>query len=74
MFFRRKGKLRKEFDEKLLVQFNQLKKEWLSEKSIIDKSFDPSDEVLCGAKLTEAKYFFLFKEAKERNITLSKRF
>ncbi|MGP7819717.1 YaaL family protein [Niallia sp. 01092] len=70
MFFRRKGKLRKEFDEKLLVQFKHLKQDWLNEKTLLDKSFDPSDEVLCAARLTEAKYFFLFKEAKERNVTL----
>ncbi|MFT8322093.1 MAG: YaaL family protein [Bacillus sp. (in: firmicutes)] len=70
MFFRRKGKLRKEFDEKLIIQFKHLKQEYLNEKALLDKSFDPSDEVLCAARLTEAKYFFLFKEAKERNVTL----
>ncbi|UQZ75198.1 DUF2508 domain-containing protein [Niallia circulans] len=72
MFFRKKGKLRKEFDEKLLVQFSHLKKEWLNDKNLLDKSFDPSDEVISGAKLSEAKYFFLFKEAKQRKINLLK--
>ena len=72
MFFQRKRKLRKEFDEKLLLQFSHLKKEWLNDKSLLDKSFDPSEEVICAAKLTEAKYFFLFKEAKERNIKILK--
>ncbi|CAI9395267.1 MULTISPECIES: YaaL family protein [Bacillaceae] len=72
MFFQRKGKLRKDFDEKLLVQFNHLKKEWLNDKSLLDKSFDPSDEVISAAKLSEAKYFFLFKEAKQRKINLLK--
>ncbi|MFP3721640.1 YaaL family protein [Niallia circulans] len=72
MFFRRKGKLRKEFDEKLLVQFSHLKKEWLNDKSLLDKSFDPSDEVISESKLSEAKYFFLFKEAKQRKINLLK--
>ena len=61
MLFRRKGKLRKEFDEKLLIQFSNMKKDWLNDKSLLDKSFDPSDEVICAARLTEAKYFFLFK-------------
>lgn len=70
MFFQRKGKLRKEFDEKLLVQSSHLKQEWLNDKTLLDKSFDPSDEVICGAKLSEAKYFFLFKEAKQRKINL----
>lgn len=68
MFFRRKGWLRKEFDEKLLNQLDQLRNDWNNQKSLIEKSFDPSDDVICQAKLTEAKYFYLFKEAKKRNI------
>nr|MBU5199703.1 YaaL family protein [Vibrio cholerae] len=55
-----------------LVQFSNLKKEWLNDKSLLDKSFDPSDEVISEAKLSEAKYFFLFKEAKQRKINLLK--
>ncbi|MDN3020270.1 YaaL family protein [Paenibacillus sp. BSR1-1] len=70
MFFRRKGWLRKEYDEKLLIQLNKYKEHWQQEKMLLEKSFDPSDEVICQTKIAEAKYIFLLREAKERNVTL----
>lgn len=69
MFFRRKGWLRKEYDEKLLFQLNKFKEHWQQEKMLLEKSFDPSDEVICQTKIAEAKYIFLLKEAKHRNVT-----
>ncbi|KAF0815659.1 MULTISPECIES: YaaL family protein [unclassified Cytobacillus] len=68
MFFRRKKWLRSEFDEKLLEQLNRLKSDWNNQKSLVEKSFDPSPEAISQAKLAEAKYFFLFREAKKRNV------
>ncbi|KON85905.1 hypothetical protein AF332_03150 [Sporosarcina globispora] len=68
MFFRRKGWLRSEFDDKLLEQLNRLKTDWNNQKSLVEKSFDPSREAISQAKLAEAKYFFLFREAKKRNV------
>ncbi|MBP2243351.1 hypothetical protein J2Z40_003988 [Cytobacillus eiseniae] len=72
MLFRKKGWLRKEFDEKLLDKTNQLKDSWISQKTLIEKSFDPSIEAECQTKIAEMKYFFLFKEVRKRNITVSK--
>lgn len=72
MFFRRKHWLRKEYDDKLLDQLNHFKQDWQQQKSLLGKSFDPSEEVICETKLAEAKYFFLLKEAKHRNISLRK--
>lgn len=72
MFFRRKNWLRNEFDEKLLNQLNTFKHDWQQQKSLLDKSFDPSEDVICETKLAEAKYFFLLKEAKYRKITIKK--
>lgn len=72
MFFRRKEKLRKEFDEKLLFQLEYLKEEWMRQKNLIEKSIDPSDGVLYELKLAESKYFFLLREAKCRRIFLGK--
>ncbi|RBP86071.1 uncharacterized protein DUF2508 [Cytobacillus firmus] len=68
MFFRRKGWLRSEFDEKLLNQLNRIKTDWNNQKSLVEKSFDPSPEAISQSKLAEAKYFFLFREAKKRNV------
>jgi hypothetical protein len=70
VFFRRKGWIRKEFDEKLLNSMDEYKKDWQQQKTLLDKSFDPSEEVICQTKIAEAKYFFLLKEAKQRNITV----
>lgn len=70
MFFRRKGWLRKEYDQKLLEQLEELKADWNIQKTLVEKSLDPSEEFICNAKLTEAKYFFLFKEVKKRKIKM----
>ncbi|WP_449622840.1 YaaL family protein [Robertmurraya sp. Marseille-Q9965] len=72
MFFRRKGWLRKEFDEKLLTQLSDIRTDWANQKALVDKSFDPSEEILSYAKLTEAKYFYLLKQAKNRKINIRK--
>ena len=39
MFFRRKGWLREEFDEKLIKQFNDLKEHWDQSKCLTGKKF-----------------------------------
>ncbi|WP_282156332.1 YaaL family protein [Cytobacillus gottheilii] len=70
MFFRKKGWLRKEYDEKLLLQIEELKSNWKNQSNLVEKSFDITEEAISDAKLAEAKYFFLFKEAKKRNVTV----
>lgn len=72
MFFRRKGKLRKEYNEKLLIQLNKYKDYWQKEKLLLERSLDPSEEVICQSKVAEAKYILLLREAKYRNVTLTK--
>lgn len=66
MLFRRRDRLKREYDELLNAQLQQLKTEWMTKKSLMEKSFDVSDEFIAEAKLAEAKYFFLFKELRER--------
>jgi hypothetical protein len=70
VFFRKKGWLRKEYNEKLLLDLLELKEQWNRQKKIIEKSVEPSPEVLYELKLAESKYFFLLKEAKNRRVTL----
>lgn len=70
MFFRRKGRLRKEFDEKLLDQLYKIRDERMKQKSLIKKVMEPSDEIINEMKIAEAKYFFILKEAKKRNISV----
>ncbi|MFP7300561.1 YaaL family protein [Neobacillus niacini] len=70
MFFQRKGWLRKEFDEKLLTQLQEYKEHWQEQKQLLEKSFDPSEEAICQTKIAQAKYFFLLKIAKDRNVSI----
>jgi hypothetical protein len=70
MFFRRRGWLRNEYDEKLLQQLDVLKSSWLNQKSLLEKSMDPSENAIVRTKISEIKYFYLFKEAKKRQVKI----
>jgi hypothetical protein len=70
MFFRRKGWLRKEYDEKLLIQLENIQQSRQQHKKLLEKCLEPSDDVILQTRLVEAKYFFLLKEAKKRQISL----
>ncbi|MBE7099873.1 MULTISPECIES: YaaL family protein [Bacillus cereus group] len=72
MFFQKKGKLRKEYDDKLIVLLEKVKNEWLRQKRMVEQSVEPSQDVLCSLKIAEAKYFFLLKEAKRRPVKMEK--
>lgn len=73
MFFRRKEKLRRNTDQQLWDLLNELKEEWMKNKLIIEKSVDPSEELLHHLKISEAKYFYLMKEAKVRKLTAERK-
>ncbi|MBM7588373.1 hypothetical protein JOC86_004986 [Bacillus pakistanensis] len=72
MFFRKKGKLRKEYNEKLISVLDEAKQEWVQQRSIEEMSVEPTFEVHCHTKISEAKYFFLFREAKNRKIVIKR--
>ncbi|KAF1677158.1 YaaL family protein [Bacillus mexicanus] len=72
MGFLRKKTLRREFDEKLIDQLFKQKEEWNRQKKLIEKSLEPSAEVLYELKVAEAKYFFCLREAKQRNLKISR--
>lgn len=71
MGFLRKKTLRREFDEKLTEQLFKQKEEWNRQKKLVEKSLEPSAEVLYELKVAEAKYFYL-REAKQRNLKISR--
>lgn len=56
MGFLRKKTLRREFDEKLTEQLFKQKEEWNRQKKLVEKSLEPSAEVLYELKVAEAKY------------------
>ncbi|MCT2536981.1 YaaL family protein [Aquibacillus koreensis] len=60
---------REEVDEQLLDTIFTLKSEWMNLKSIIERSFEPSEIGLYDLSVAEAKYFFLLREARHRKIS-----
>ncbi|WP_110926057.1 YaaL family protein [Bacillus massiliglaciei] len=73
MFFRRKGRLKNEYDQQLIMQIEQLKMNWLNQKSLLELSVDPSEEVIAQSKLAELKYIYLYKEAKARQVSMGRK-
>ena len=61
MFFSRKGKLKKEYDERL-VQSIKMAKDDLNDEVNLD--------VLVQAKTAESLYFYLLKEARIRKVMI----
>lgn len=72
MFFRRKYRLRNEYDLELIQQMEILKKNWFNQKSLLKRSLDPSEEAIIASKIAEVKYFYLFKEAKRRKVIIKR--
>ncbi|MFX3675381.1 MAG: YaaL family protein [Paenisporosarcina sp.] len=69
MFFRR-GKLKKEYDEKLIHLMRETQEEWKQAQIIEDLQDDYDLSVIATRKIAECKHFFLFKEAKIRKILI----
>ncbi len=72
MFFRRKHRLRNDHDTELIQQLETLKKNWFNQKSLLERSVDPSEEAIVAKKIAEVKYFYLFKEAKRRKVIIKR--
>ncbi|MCP1143217.1 YaaL family protein [Lysinibacillus endophyticus] len=70
MFFRRKGKLKKEFDEKLVHLIKETKDDWNHAK-VIEGLIDDYDlDVIARRQIAESIHFYLFKEARIRKILI----
>lgn len=72
MFFRKKKRLRSEYDEALIGELEKLKRNWHNQKSLLERSVDPSVEVIAQTRLAEVKYFYLFREVKRRNARIQR--
>ncbi|MCY9545430.1 YaaL family protein [Lysinibacillus xylanilyticus] len=70
MFFRSKGKLKKEFDDKLVNLIKETKED-LQRAKIIEELLDDYDlEVIAQRKAAESIHFYLFKEARIRRVLI----
>jgi hypothetical protein len=66
--FGRKSKLKKEFDEHLHSLMVETKEEWERARGIERYLNDYDQEVIVRRKIAECKHFYLYKEAKERQL------
>jgi len=70
MFFRSKGKLKKEFDDKLVNLIKETKED-LQQAEIIEELMDDYDlGVIAQRKTAESIHFYLFKEARIRKVLI----
>ena len=70
MLFSRKGKLKKEFDEKLVSLIKETKDDWSNGKIIEGLSDDFNQEIIVQRKIAESIHFYLFKEARIRKVII----
>lgn len=70
MFFSRKGKLKKEFDERLVQSIKTAKDDLNNAKVMEDLMDEVNLDVLVQAKMAEALYFYLLKEARIRKVMI----
>lgn len=63
---------KKDIDRELLDTFFSLQAEWKQVQSIIDQSMEPTVNGNHQAKLLQAKYLFLLREARHRNVNALK--
>ena len=70
MLFSRKGKLKKEFDEKLVSLIKETKDDWSNGKIIEGLSDDFNQDVIVQRKIAESIHFYLFKEARIRKVII----
>lgn len=70
MFFSRKGKLKKEFDERLVQSIKTAKDDLNNAKVMEDLMDEVNLDVLVQAKTAEALYFYLLKEARIRKVMI----
>ena len=66
--FKRKSKLKRSYDEKLVELIRRQRSEFESYEKLESMAVDIQPEWQASYKLQKAKYYYLFKEARKRNI------
>ena len=70
MLFSRRGKLKKEFDHKLVLLLKETKDDFHNAKVIEELADDYNIDVTAQRKIAESIYFYLFKEARIRKVII----
>ncbi|SHN32749.1 YaaL family protein [Gracilibacillus kekensis] len=70
--FRSKTIKKELLDKELLDTIFRLKKEWSYLDGIMDRSIEPSESAQFDLAVKKAKYFYLIREARIRNLSAIK--
>jgi len=70
VFFSRKGKLKREFDEKLVRLIKETKDDFHHAKALEELIDDYNLDVIAQRKAAESIHFYLFKEARIRRVII----
>lgn len=65
----RRKAIKRKIDEQLLEAIISMKQEWQQIGLIIEKSIEPTEEIMFNESLAKAKYLFLLREARYRELT-----
>ncbi|QQK74242.1 YaaL family protein [Salicibibacter cibarius] len=63
----KKQKIRKREEARLYQLIDRQKQKYFRQKSLLERSIDPSEDVRLQLKMEEAKYRFLLREARLLN-------
>ncbi|SIT93437.1 YaaL family protein [Edaphobacillus lindanitolerans] len=68
--FGRRNKLKREFDERLVLLLETTREEWMQARELERQAgrFDEEGVAKVQRQLAECRHFYLFKEARERNL------
>ncbi|ENH98477.1 hypothetical protein J416_00195 [Gracilibacillus halophilus YIM-C55.5] len=69
---RAKNLKKKNLDQAILTNIFQLKKEWTNLEAIMERSIDPTNSGLYELAVKKAKYFYLIREARKRDLSATK--
>jgi hypothetical protein len=56
----------------LISLLEEAKSEWMRNQALVEQGIDPSDELIFQLRTSQARYFYLLREAKYRNVSLVK--
>ncbi len=70
VFFSRKGKLKKEFDDRLVQLIKDTKDDYQNAKVIEELMDDYNLDAIAQRKAAESLHFYLFKEARIRRVII----
>ena len=70
LVFFQKGKLKKKFDQQFVNLIKETKEDWQQAQLIEDYLNDYDLDAVAKRKIAESIHFYLYKEAKIRNVIL----